>query len=73
MRRRKGGASAPPATPTEASMDDEAAKAEAAKVAAELAEADELAGLVAMTKGGETIRVHPTCADDHKRAGWVVA
>jgi hypothetical protein len=26
--------------------------------------------LIAVTKGGETIDVHPTCLADHKRMGW---
>lgn len=57
-------------------MDDESAKAEAARIAAEMEAADiaaSLDGTVAMTKGGETIQVHPTCVDDHKRAGWALA
>lgn len=29
--------------------------------------------LVAMTKNGETIAVHQTCVDAHKRAGWAEA
>lgn len=32
---------------------------------------DEL--LVLMTKGGETLEVHPSCVADHKRCGWVEA
>jgi len=28
-------------------------------------------GLVAMRKGGESLRVHPTCVADHKSLGWV--
>jgi hypothetical protein len=26
--------------------------------------------LVEMTKGGETLRVHPSCVAAHQRAGW---
>lgn len=26
--------------------------------------------LIAMSKAGETIKVHPTCVADHKRLGW---
>ena len=29
--------------------------------------------LVAMTKGGDTIKAHPSCVADHKRLGWVEA
>lgn len=29
--------------------------------------------LVAMSKGGDTIKVHPSCVADHKRLGWVEA
>lgn len=29
--------------------------------------------LVEMTKGGETLRVHPSCVAAHQRAGWVEA
>lgn len=29
--------------------------------------------LIAVTKGGETIKVHPSCMADHKRLGWVEA
>lgn len=27
-------------------------------------------GLVPMTKGGQTLRVHPSCVADHQRCGW---
>lgn len=26
--------------------------------------------LVTVTKGGETIAVHPSCVADHRRCGW---
>lgn len=29
--------------------------------------------LVEMTKGGESLRVHPSCVQAHQRAGWSVA
>jgi len=29
-------------------------------------------GLVAMQKDGEELRVHPTCVQSHKNAGWKV-
>ena len=29
--------------------------------------------LVTMTKGGETIEVHPACVADHQRCGWSIA
>lgn len=29
--------------------------------------------LVTMTKGGETLEVHPACVADHQRCGWTVA
>lgn len=29
--------------------------------------------LVEMTKGGATLRVHPSCVQAHQRAGWSVA
>ncbi len=41
----------------------------AAKAAA--LEAD-TAHLVAMTKNGETLHVHPSCVQSHKDAGWKV-
>jgi hypothetical protein len=30
-------------------------------------------GLVPMTKDGETLEVHPSCVDAHKKAGWTLA
>ena len=29
-------------------------------------------GLVAMVKDGEELRIHPTCVQAHKEAGWKV-
>lgn len=31
-----------------------------------------MSDLIAMTKNGETLGVHPTCVEDHQRNGWVV-
>lgn len=31
-----------------------------------------MSDLVAMTKNGETLGVHPTCVEDHERNGWTV-
>lgn len=30
-------------------------------------------GLIAMTKDGEELRVHPTCVKAHQDAGWALA
>ncbi|TGU44640.1 hypothetical protein EN788_22250 [Mesorhizobium sp. M2D.F.Ca.ET.145.01.1.1] len=30
-------------------------------------------GLVAMTKNGDVLHVHPSTVEAHKRAGWVIA
>lgn len=27
--------------------------------------------LIEVRKGGETIRVHPTCVEDHRTLGWL--
>lgn len=45
--------------------EEKAAQAAEAKKAAQ---ADE--NLIQMTKDGETIDVHPSCVNDHKRLGW---
>jgi hypothetical protein len=53
-----------------------ATKAQRAERDAEHAAPDHAApdhvALVAMTKGGETLDVHPTCVSAHKQAGWKV-
>lgn len=54
-----------------AKADADTAKAvERARAAQEAVEARLL---VSMTKEGETLRVHPTCVDAHKLAGWKLA
>lgn len=35
-------------------------------------EAEQEDGLIEMTKDGETLRVHPSCVESHKSAGWVL-
>ncbi len=49
----------------------EAQKASVAELVAEINAVDD--GLCAMTKDGETLRVHPTCVKSHQSAGWKVA
>jgi hypothetical protein len=39
---------------------------------AKAASEDKDDGLVEMTKDGETLRVHPSCVEAHKSAGWFV-
>lgn len=46
--------------------------ADAADNAAPSAPEHEDAGLVAMTKDGATLDVHPSCVAAHERAGWKV-
>lgn len=41
---------------------------EAEETPADLETSDD--GLIEMRKGGETLRVHPTCARDHQEKGW---
>ena len=35
--------------------------------------AEDMSHMVAVTKGGETLFVHPSCVKAHQSAGWKVA
>lgn len=61
------------AAEAKANAEESAASAGRAEKAEKARLAEEAKTLVRMTKGGESLAVHPTCVQDHIAAGWKVA